>query len=118
MIRTGKRLAARRADWRNEVEFYLIDYRPDGGREKAYLLQDIGNAVTWEEQQEGFTYSAPSFRLYQDAAQELMDMLWHDGLRPRQQINEASRIEAVNRHLEDMRAIAFDRLKVAAPSQR
>jgi hypothetical protein len=71
--------------------------------------------MVWERQQEGFLATNPSFNLTDDQAQAMFDMLWAGGFRPKQQVNEASRIEAVTRHLEDMRAIAFDRLKVAVP---
>ena len=113
MIHVGKRVVAHRAPWRNQFEIYVIDDRLEGRQNRPHLLQCAGDTATWEAQQEGFAFACPSFALSTDAAQDLFDMLWQGGLRPIQQINESSRIEAVTRHLEDMRAIAFDRLKIA-----
>jgi hypothetical protein len=118
MIRVGKRLAVHRRPWGRDTEFYLIDDRPDGGRSVPHLMQQIGDTTSWEPQQEGFAYAAPSFSIVDENVQELFDMLWAGGFRPREYINEASRIDAVNRHLEDMRTIAFDRLKVSAPNRQ
>ena len=114
------RLSAQFTPWRKLVEFYLVDELPvsDYPHLQPHLLQPDGDVMKWERQQEGLMYARPSFELTESKAQELLDMLWMGGFRPRSAINEASRIEAVTRHLEDMRAIAFDRLKVGAPAQR
>lgn len=109
------RLAANFAHWRQAVEFYLVEDRDDNGRPVPYLLQPGGDAMNWERQQEGFCWSRPSFQMSEQRSQELFETLWASGFRPRSAVNEASRIEAVTRHLEDLRAIAFDRLKVERP---
>ena len=48
-------------------------------------------------------------------AQELMDMLWDCGLRPAQSKSSAGQVEAIQRHLADMRTIAFNRLEIETP---
>lgn len=57
----------------------------------------------------------PTFRLHGEEAQELMDMLWNCGLRPTQSKSSAGQLEAVERHLADMRAIAFSKLEIEKP---
>jgi hypothetical protein len=54
----------------------------------------------------------PTFSLQRDEAQELMDMLWSCGLRPTQSKSSAGQLDAVERHLADMRAIAFNKLEI------
>jgi hypothetical protein len=57
----------------------------------------------------------PMFRLHHTEAQELMDLLWHIGLRPTQGRQSEGQVAAVERHLADMRAIAFSKLEVKQP---
>ena len=45
-------------------------------------------------------------------AQKLMDNLWDCGLRPTEGQGTAGAIDAVNKHLQDMRIIAFNKLKI------
>jgi hypothetical protein len=53
-----------------------------------------------------------TFTLQRDAAQELMDELWRCGMRPSEGSGSAGAMAATERHLADMRVIAFDRLKI------
>lgn len=48
-------------------------------------------------------------------AQELMDNLWRCGFRPTEGKGSAGQLAATDRHLQDMRAIAFHKLGVTAP---
>ena len=61
------------------------------------------------------TPAEPTFRLHATEAQELMDMLWNIGLRPTQGKQSAGQVEAVERHLADMRTIAFNKLEIKQP---
>lgn len=54
----------------------------------------------------------PTFRLDPDAAQELMDALWDCGIRPGQAAGSAGQLDATQKHLDDMRAIAFAGLNI------
>jgi len=49
----------------------------------------------------------PTVELRHDAAQELMDELWRIGLRPTEGTGSAGALAAVQRHLDDMRALVF-----------
>lgn len=50
---------------------------------------------------------APTLELDNDQAQQLMDALWSAGVRPTEGTGSAGALAAVERHLEDMRALVF-----------
>lgn len=49
----------------------------------------------------------PLFTIDQDQAQQIMDSLWDCGIRPSEGTGSAGALAAVQRHLEDMRALVF-----------
>jgi len=49
----------------------------------------------------------PSLVMPHDAAQRLMDELWHQGCRPSQAVGSVGQLESVKYHLEDMRRLVF-----------
>ena len=59
-------------------------------------------------------YREPLMRITPENAQRLMDDLWQAGLRPFGEGN-AGQVTAMKTHLNDMRAIVFDRLKMDRP---
>ena len=63
-----------------------------------------------------YTPDATSLRLSQDSAQQLINDLWRVGVRPAGE-HGTNEINALTRHLEDMRAIAADRLKLTLPEK-
>jgi hypothetical protein len=48
-----------------------------------------------------------TFRLSNEAAQRLMDSLWHCGIRPVGAKGSTGQLAATERHLEDMRRLVF-----------
>lgn len=56
----------------------------------------------------------PCVRLGMTVAQRLMDELWNCGLRPSEGTGSAGSLAATERHLADMKKIAFHALKVPA----
>ena len=54
-----------------------------------------------------------TFGLNYEQAQTLMDDHWACGLRPTEGKGSAGSLAATEKHLEDMRVIVFDRLKIA-----
>jgi len=76
------------------------------------LLVRQGNAygvnVTMETNERGLI--EPTLRIGMDEAQVLMDDLWAAGLRPTEGAGSAGSLRATERHLEDMRRIAFKQL--------
>ena len=53
------------------------------------------------------TRTQPAIRLEREDAQRLMDELWQAGLRPSEGTGSAGSLAATERHLSDMRSIAF-----------
>jgi hypothetical protein len=57
----------------------------------------------------------PMLEIHQETAQRLMDELWNVGFRPTQGKQSEGQVAATERHLDDMRAIAFAKLEVPKP---
>lgn len=102
-------IRAQYAPWRRAVELFIGD--ADGKtRVREIVLERLEEHVA----------HPPSFMLDNEVAQTLMDDLWHCGLRPTEGACTAGAMRAVERHLEDMRTLAFARLPIrsaaASPS--
>jgi len=54
----------------------------------------------------------PTVKISKTAAQVLMDDLWNSGIRPTEGAGSAGSLRATEKHLEDMRKIAFFKLGV------
>ena len=89
-------IRAQSAPWRSAVEIYIRD-RDGKTRVKDIVLERMEEGVL----------AAPSFTLDEITAQQLMDDLWHCGLRPTDGAGTAGAMRAVERHLEDMRTLVF-----------
>lgn len=59
---------------------------------------------------------APVIRATRAELQALANALWDVGVRPYQAEGSAGQLAATNRHLADMRTIAFAKLNVEAPN--
>jgi hypothetical protein len=93
--------------WSEQVEFMLVLHENGQPRTVCKPLEFV-------EHPPGAPVN-PTFRLYRDEAQELMDMLWNCGLRPTQGKSSVGQAEAVQRHLAGLRAIAFSKLEIEPP---
>lgn len=71
----------------------------------------VARPVVFEEQDIDQVVVEPMLKLRQEAAQRLMDELWRAGLRPSEGSGSAGSLAATERHLADMKAIAFGLLK-------
>ena len=60
----------------------------------------------------------PMMTVPASAAQQLMDDLWLAGFRPTEGTGSAGAYAAVQKHLEDMRHIAFSKLSVPIPPSK
>lgn len=94
-------IRAQPGPWRSDVQLYI------GNRDtrvKDIILEklppDEAGAIAHE----------PSFIVSRAIAQTLMDDLWHCGLRPTEGTGSAGSLAATERHLADMRTIAFAKL--------
>ncbi len=54
----------------------------------------------------------PSFTIEKNVAQVLMDDLWNCGVRPTDGAGTAGSMRATEKHLDDMRKIAFHKLEI------
>ena len=98
-------LRAQAAPWRHAVELNILS--ADGKTQvKQIILEETDQSFERE----------PSFILSLDNAQLLMDDLWNAGMRPTEGTGSAGAMRAVERHLEDMRKIAFDQLNQKHPT--
>jgi hypothetical protein len=68
--------------------------------------QVFAKNIEWEERQEAQLIS-PIFYMQIQDAQVLMDDLWAAGMRPTEGTGSAGSLSATQKHLEDMRRIAF-----------
>lgn len=95
--------------WGRDVVDIRLVHRQTGCKTK------VCKQIVFEEIDEG-TFFGPSCRLCLDEAQELMDSLWNCGLRPTQSRSSIGQTEAIVKHLDDMRAIAFSQLDMKPPT--
>lgn len=58
------------------------------------------------------TTSSSPMKLKKEAAQVLMDDLWHCGIRPSNGEGSVGQIGALKEHLSDLRTILFDKLEI------
>jgi len=65
-----------------------------------------------------FWDDGPTLRLTQESAQDLVNNLWDAGIRPIAAKGSSGQLEAVERHLKDMRHIAFDKMTISLPEDK
>lgn len=92
------RIRARRAEWRPGVEILIM-------RGNDTILMSDGTFLKIEKNNP-IPYRAGA-TLDLNEAQRLMDELYAAGLRPSEAAGSAGAMYAVQKHLEDMRTIAF-----------
>jgi hypothetical protein len=101
------RAIAHRDPWSEEIGLLVAEHVSGQPRRVAKPLEFV-------ELPDGAPLD-PTIRLAGMEAQELMDMLWDCGLRPTQSKSSIGQTEAIIRHLEDMRAVAFSKLEIPKP---
>ena len=98
------KVRALRAPWSSGIELQVQSFAPGG------KLDAVGTDVTMQTVESQGTANGPTLSIQHDAAQLLMDDLWHAGFRPSEGSGSAGSLAATERHLQDMRKIAFDLL--------
>jgi len=104
----------------SSIDLYVMHTKLTRGPTERRFLAPVGDddpcAFEWHDRPEmlillddGF---GPAFRLQREQAQELMDRLWKCGLRPTEGSGSAGSLSATEKHLNDMRAIAFKKLGI------
>jgi hypothetical protein len=96
------KLMCQRPIWTQNVDVCVF------GQEGS--AQWVGGLVK-QEYKDGEYISEPTLRLKNQEAQELMDALWHVGLRPSEGTGSAGSLAATERHLKDMQTIAMGLLR-------
>ena len=71
----------------------------------------VAKELTMEPIENG-EFASPFVRLDIQAAQQLIDELWQCGLRPSEGTGSAGSLAATEKHLSDMRLIAFKKLSI------
>lgn len=100
------RLLANR-DWMEDrVSLAIFRYSERNGKSIRLLAEPL----VFSEMEEGVCVSTPSIELSDDAAIELMDSLWRQGIRPTDK--SYGSLQSVKDHLSDMRQIAFHKLGI------
>jgi len=94
-------IRAQSAPWRSGIELYI------GSADKKTRVREIVLEKT-----DDSWVSEPSFTLQPEQAQVMMDDLWNCGIRPTEGAGTAGAIRATERHLDDMRRIAFSQLNL------
>jgi len=103
----GHRLAAERRAYGQQIALYCAHTEGDG-------VNRYAQPVSFEDGPQGALVD-PFLLITEDEAQGLIDELWRCGLRPTQGKQSEGVNNTQEKHLEDMRAIAFAKLKVSAP---
>jgi hypothetical protein len=92
-----------------------VDARADRCFEKQlYFMcgeKGVIKEIIWEDSNPSLCKNA-DFSLDDMASQVLMDDLWNCGVRPTEGSGSAGSLKATENHLDDMRKIAFNRLKI------
>ena len=94
-------LRAVAAPWHNGVELLVRDG------------DSVGVSIVMEAKDPAIMVD-PTMRISRMAAQTLMDDLWQVGIRPTEGAGSAGSLRATEKHLSDMRQIAFKQLGLEA----
>jgi len=90
------------------VDITWVDRSSDG---KLRAIPPVAEPVAFDEG----SNPLPTMRLTREAAQMLMDELWNCNIRPEGAAGSVGQLGAVEKHLQDMRAIAFAKLEIGKP---
>lgn len=101
--------ASRPVMFRDGIEIHLWSEHGPNAREISAAQPIVFKTLSEEELNQSHE---PCLRCRVDAAQQLMDELWHCGLRPSEGTGSAGALAATQAHLKDMQAIAMNRLGI------
>lgn len=100
-------LSAVMTPWRRNLDIRL-GMVLDGGERRIAVAQPL----TFKEEKNEGQEVAPFLSLGPDDWQTLMDEMWRAGVRPSSGAGTATEASATERHLADMRKLAFHALKI------
>lgn len=90
-------------------------------RHDLYLYQETGDDVyialpqAFLKQERELPAQQPTLQLTGDLGSQLMDQLWQQGFRPSSAIASTGQLEAIGKHLADMRALVAALSKIQLP---
>lgn len=103
-------------DWSyGQLEIRMLQRHGLNGRLTSHALPVVMEDV---KQEDAGRVVQPMMRLSQDQAQQFMDQLWHCGIRPTEGQGSSGQLAAVQKHLDDMRALAFGTLELQQPGDK
>lgn len=105
-LRREQEIHAQYAPWSQTVDLYLFD-RSDLDHRDRKRIQFEATVLG-----DDALVSEPSISLSEITAQRLMDQLWNCGFRPTEGSGSAGALAATQKHLDDMRKIAFSGLGI------
>ena len=109
------------APFANSIDLYVMRDYYGNGPSLHHFLACVGGggesppAMEWFVNPDSFSanvFPVPTVRLRMEKGQELMDTLWRFGLRPTEGSGSAGSLAATEKHLQDMRVIAFKKLGI------
>lgn len=103
-------IRAAREPWRhNGVSLWLFGIRTEGGR----TVESVAEPVAFRDltPQDAALHHEPVLTLEPGVAQQLMDELWHAGLRPTEGQGSVGQMAAVQAHLKDLQRLVFKEKK-------
>lgn len=71
--------------------------------------------LTFKESEDMIVDTPPILKLSLNDLQMLLDEIWKEGIRPTEYQKTIDSIEPMKKHLDDMRAIVANRLKIELP---
>lgn len=106
MLNYEDRGGAHSLPWHGGIEIAAFRKTRDGGGQFATLQ--------WEPLKEDdiTSHVAPLLSIRMEQAQVLMDDLWNAGVRPTEGAGSAGAMRAAERHIEDLRKVAFAALGI------
>lgn len=103
MIDRKLRIHAQREFLFDGISLHLFN---DQGHQLAVAKPVVMEAI------ENGAFATPMLNIGMETAQQLMDELWNCGVRPTEGSGSAGSLAATERHLADMKKLAFHALKV------
>ena len=103
-----KRMIATKASpFLDKIDIHFAEYSTQTSNDKYAVAVDLIMKTVDES-----TVTKPFISIDYQEAQELIDTLWQCGLRPSEGSGSAGSLAATERHLKDMKQIAFHALKI------
>ena len=96
--------------WGDKVQIYLADKKANGD-----IAVCDGLVMRLHENPEDKVIDSVPVNFSKAASIRLMDALWNCGIRPSKEAESVGHLSSVQKHLEDMRQIAFKKLSVDKP---